>query len=172
MRYFNKFVKKQLTIMATNLHLDTLDKRILTILTADARIPFLEVARQCGVSGAAIHQRVQKMHDDGIITGSQFNLNIRNMGYQTCAFVGIQVNLTKESTHDDVFQKISEIPEIVECHHITGKYSLLVKIHTHNNEHLKKILVEKIQSILEITSTETFISLEEGFVRQIPIKNG
>ena len=172
MRYFNKFVKKQLKIMATNLHLDTLDKRILTILTADARIPFLEVARQCGVSGAAIHQRVQKMQDDAIITGSQFNLNIRNMGYQTCAFVCIQVNLTKESTHDDVFQKISEIPEIVECHHITGKYSLLVKIHTHNNEHLKKILVEKIQSILEITSTETFISLEEGFVRQIPIKNG
>ena len=172
MRYFNKFVKKQLKIMATNLHLDTLDKRILTILTADARIPFLEVARQCGVSGAAIHQRVQKMQDDGIITGSQFNLNIRNMGYQTCAFVGIQVNLTKESAHDDVFQKIREIPEIVECHHITGKYSLLVKIHTHNNEHLKKILVEKIQSILEITSTETFISLEEGFVRQIPIKNG
>ncbi len=157
--------------MSSDLQLDTLDRRILTILTRDARIPFLEVARQCGVSGAAIHQRVQKMMDDGIITGSQFNLDVRRMGYQTCAFVGIQVNLTKETTHDEVFQKISEIPEIVECHHITGKYSLLVKIHTHSNEHLKKILVEKVQSILEITGTETFISLEEGFVRQLPIEN-
>lgn len=157
--------------MAKNLHLDTLDKRILNILTQNARIPFVEVARQCGVSGAAIHQRVQKMMDDGIITGSQFTLNINNMGYHTCAFVGLQVNLTKATTHDEVFRQISEIPEIVECHHITGKYSLLLKIHTRSNEHLKKILVEKIQSILEITSTETFISLEEGFVRQLPIES-
>jgi len=156
--------------MANHLQLDSLDKRILTILTQDARKPFLKVARRCGVSGAAVHQRVQKMLEEGVITGSQFNLNEKKMGFHTCAFVGIQVNLTKETTHDEVFQKISEIPEIVECHHITGKYSLLVKIHTHNNEHLKKILVEKIQSILEITGTETFISLEEGFVRQLPIE--
>ncbi len=156
--------------MASNLQLDSLDKRILTILTADARIPFLEVARQCNVSGAAIHQRVQKMLEDGVITGSQFKLDVKRLGYLTCAFVGIQVNLTKATTHQEVFQKISEIPEIIECHHITGKYSLLVKILSHNNEHLKKILVEKIQYILEITGTETFISLEEGFDRQLPVE--
>jgi Lrp/AsnC family transcriptional regulator for asnA, asnC and gidA len=157
--------------MAKYLQLDSLDRRILNILTRDARKPFLKVARRCGVSGAAVHQRVQKMLEDGVITGSQFNLDVKKLGYQTCAFVGIQVNLTKATTHQEVFQQISEIPEIVECHHITGKYSLLVKIHTHSNEHLKKILVEKIQSILEITGTETFISLEEGFIRQLPIEN-
>ncbi|MCB2222082.1 MAG: Lrp/AsnC ligand binding domain-containing protein [Bacteroidetes bacterium] len=157
--------------MAKYLQLDSLDRRILNILTRDARKPFLKVARRCAVSGAAVHQRVQKMLEDGVITGSQFNLDVKKMGYQTCAFVGIQVNLTKATTHQEVFQKISEIPEIVECHHITGKYSLLVKIHTYSNEHLKKILVEKIQSILEITGTETFISLEEGFVRQLPIES-
>ncbi len=157
--------------MANHFHLDSLDKRILKILMKNARIPFLEVARQCGVSGAAIHQRVQKMIDEGVIAGSQFIVNPKMANYLTCAFVGIQVNLTKETTHQEVFRQISEIPEIVECHHITGKYSLLVKIYTKNNEHLKRILVEKIQSILEITSTETFISLEEGFTRQLPVEN-
>ena len=156
--------------MINKFHLDSLDKRILTFLTKNARMPFLEVARKCGVSGAAIHQRVQKMIEEGVIKGSQFILDTKMLGYNTCAFVGIQVNLTRESTHEEVFKKISEIPEIVECHHITGKYSLLAKILTHNNEHLKKLLVEKIQSIKEITGTETFISLEEGFMRQLPVE--
>ncbi len=156
--------------MHETLHIDSLDKRILTILLKNAREPFLEIARKCNVSGAAIHQRVNKMMEEGVITGSQFNLSIKKLGYSTCAFVGIQVNLVKETTHEEVFKKITEIPEIVECHHITGKYSLLVKIYTHNNEHLKKILVEKIQAIREITSTETFISLEEGFTRQLPVE--
>ncbi len=135
------------------------------------REPFLEVARQTGVSGAAIHQRVQKMVDEGIISGSQFNLDPKKISFNTCAFIGIQVNLTHEKTHEEVFQRIKEIPEVVECHHITGKYSLLLKIYTRSNEHLKKILVEKVQSILEITNTETFISLEEGFHRQLPVED-
>ena len=156
--------------MSHNFHLDSLDKRILTILTKDARMPFLEVARQCGVSGAAIHQRVQKMKEEGVIKGSAFMLDNKCLGYNTCAFVGIQVNLIQQTTHDEVFKKISEIPEIIECHHITGKYSLLVKILTKSNEHLKQILVEKVQTIREITSTETFISLEEGFIRQLPVE--
>lgn len=157
--------------MREHFHLDSLDKRILTILTTDARIPFLEVGRRCNVSGAAIHQRVSKMIDEKIILGSQFMLSPKGVGFMTCAFVGIQVNLTTSTTHQEVFKKISGIPEIVECHHITGKYSLLVKIYARDNEHLKKILVEKIQSILEITSTETFISLEKGFERQIPVES-
>jgi len=111
------------------------------------------------------------MIEEGVISGSQFIVNPKGIGYHTCAFVGIQVNLVRETTHQEVFQKISEIPEIVECHHITGKYSLLVKIFTQSNEHLKKILVEKIQSVREITSTETFISLEEGFIRQLPVEH-
>jgi Lrp/AsnC family transcriptional regulator for asnA, asnC and gidA len=156
--------------MANNFHLDSLDKRILNLLMANAREPFLEVARQTGVSGAAIHQRVQKMVDEGVIDGSQFNLDPKKIGFNTCAFIGIQVNLTHEKTHEEVFHKIKEIPEVVECHHITGKYSLLLKIFTRSNEHLKKILVEKVQSILEITNTETFISLEEGFHRQLPVE--
>jgi Lrp/AsnC family transcriptional regulator, regulator for asnA, asnC and gidA len=150
--------------------IDTLDRRILDFLMKDARMPYLEIARHCKVSGAAIHQRVQKLKDSGIIAGSQVMMNPKGMGYMTCAFIGIQVNLTSTSTHDEVFKKIRQIPEIVECHHISGKYSLLIKIYTRNNEHLKKIIVEQIQSIPEISFTETYISLEEGFDRQLSVK--
>ncbi len=149
--------------------IDSLDKKILKILMDDARTPFLEIARRCNVSGAAVHQRIEKMQEAGIISGSHFHVDPVRLGYLTQAFVGIQVNLTSTRTHDEVFGKISKIPEVVECHHTTGKYSLFVKIFARNNEHLKDILVEKIQSILEVTSTETFISLQEGFVRQIPV---
>ena len=90
-------------------------------------------------------------------------------GYSTCAFIGIQVNLVSTRTHDEVFKKIMQIPEIVECHHISGKYSLLAKIYTKDNEHLKDIIVENIQVISEIIATETFISLQEGFTRQLPV---
>lgn len=158
--------------MNGNFQIDKTDQKILDILTENARMAFLEVARMCGISGAAVHQRVQKLMDAGIIKGSQFNLNPKGLGYQTCAYIGIQVNLNANSTHQEVFQKIMEIPEIVECHHISGKYSLFVKVYTKNNEHLKKIIVEHIQSIVEVTSTETFISLEEGFTRNLPINMG
>lgn len=156
--------------MESNFHLDSLDKRIVTLLLRDARLPFTEIARKCKVSGAAIHQRVGRMRDAGIIAGSYLRLKPQGLGYHTCAFIGIQVNLTSTSTHEEVFSRISRIPEIVECHHISGKYSLLVKVYTRNNEHLKKIIVERIQSIPEITFTETFISLESGFERELPVE--
>ncbi|GAB1418178.1 Lrp/AsnC ligand binding domain-containing protein [Bacteroidales bacterium] len=155
--------------MPSDFHLDTLDRRILSLLLKDARMPFVEVARNCRVSGAAIHQRVARLTEAGVIEGSQFRLSPKGLGYMTCAFIGIQVNLTATSTHQEVFNKIREIPEIVECHHISGKYSLLVKIYTFNNEHLKQVIVERIQSIPEITFTETFISLEAGFQRELPV---
>ena len=158
------------TNLVSPMILDELDRRILDYLMKDARTSFLEIARNCKVSGAAIHQRVQKLKESGIWQGTQVQLSPRGMGYMTCAFIGIQVNLTATSTHEEVFRKISQIPEIVECHHISGKYSLLIKIYTHNNEHLKKIIVEQIQSIPEISFTETFISLEEGFDRQLPAR--
>jgi Lrp/AsnC family transcriptional regulator for asnA, asnC and gidA len=147
---------------------DGLDKKILNELMRNARTPFVEVAKVCKVSGAAIHQRVRRMVSSGVITGSQYTINPKKMGYHTCAFIGMQVNLISSSTHNEVFAKIMRIPEIVECHHISGKYSLLAKIYTKDNEGLKDIIVEKIQVIPEIVATETFISLEEGFTRQLP----
>lgn len=155
--------------METQIKLTELDKKILGIISKSAKLSFLEIARQCEVSGAAIHQRIQKMEDSGLISGSQYNISPKHVGYNTCAYLGIQVNLIASTTHNKVFKQIESVKEIVECHHITGKYSLLLKVYAKSNEDLKRIIVEHIQSIVEVTGTETFISLEEGFIRSLPI---
>jgi Lrp/AsnC family transcriptional regulator for asnA, asnC and gidA len=151
------------------IELDEIDRKILNILLKDARTSYSQIARQCGLSGAAIHQRIAKLKMNHVFRTSQIQLSPKGIGYTTCAFIGIQVNLINEKTHEEVFNKIKDIPEITECHHITGKYSLMAKIYTKNNEDLKRILVEEIQSIVEVVGTETFISLEEGFSRQLPL---
>ena len=104
--------------------IDNLDKKILSILSKNARIPFKDVAAECGVSRAAIHQRVQRLMEDGIITGSGFDVNPKSLGYSTCTYVGL--NLERGSMYKDVVKRLRTIPEIVECHFTTGPYTMLV----------------------------------------------
>ncbi len=148
--------------------IDTLDEKILKLITKNARIPFLEVARECGVSGAAIHQRVQRLLNIGVITGSEFIVNPLKLGYNTCAYMGLF--LDKANSHKQVVAALRNIPEVIECHYTTGQYAIFIKIQTKNNRHLKQIIDEELQQIEGIASTETFISLELDFKRQIPIK--
>jgi Lrp/AsnC family transcriptional regulator for asnA, asnC and gidA len=153
--------------MENTLQIDSLDKKIIKLITQNARIPYLEVARECNVSGAAIHQRIQKLTNFGVITGSQFTLEPKKVGFNTCAYMGIF--LEKASLYNAVLGELRKIPEITQCHFTTGNYSVFIKIYAHDNEHLKSILTEKIQVISGIARTETFISLEVGFNRSIPI---
>ena len=153
--------------MSYNLHIDSLDKKILSILTKDARTPFLEVARECNVSGAAIHQRVQRLIKLGVISGSQFIVEPKKLGYNTCAYIGIF--LENASLFNDVSEKLVKIPEITQCHYTTGQYSMFIKVYTRDNEHLRDILTGKIQSINGISRTETFISLDVLVSRQLPV---
>lgn len=147
--------------------MDKLDKKILSILSANARIPFKDVASVCGVSRAAIHQRVQKMTDEGIITGSGFDVNPKSLGYSTCTYVGI--SLERGSMYKDVVKELMTIPEIVECHFTTGPYTMLVKLYVKDNEQLMHLLNNKLQSINGVVSTETLISLEQSIKREIPV---
>lgn len=148
--------------------IDALDEKILKLITRNARIPFLEVARECGVSGAAIHQRVQRLLNIGVVSGSEFLINPQKLGYNTCAYMGIY--LDKATSHRKVVEELEKIPEIVECHYITGQYAIFVKVQTKTNKHLKKLIDEQIQTIEGISRTETFISLEMEFKRQVPVK--
>jgi Lrp/AsnC family transcriptional regulator for asnA, asnC and gidA len=148
--------------------IDDLDEKILKLITKNARIPFLEVARECGVSGAAIHQRVQRLQNIGVISGSEFVINPEKLGYNTCAYMGIY--LEKAKYHTQVAEELKKISEIVECHYTTGQYAIFIKIQTKNNKHLKRIIDEELQEIEGIARTETFISLEIDFKRQVPIK--
>jgi Lrp/AsnC family transcriptional regulator, regulator for asnA, asnC and gidA len=148
--------------------IDELDQKILRLITSNARIPFLEVARECGVSGAAIHQRVQRLQNMGIIIGSEFIVSPEELGYNTCAFMGI--HLEKASYHKEVVDRLKQIPEIIECHYTTGQYAIFVKILTKTNKHLKQIIDDEFRNIEGISSTETFMSLELEFKRQVPIR--
>ncbi len=148
--------------------IDRLDKKILQLISQDARIPFLEVARECNVSGAAIHQRIQKLRNIGIIKGSEFVIDNYKVGYQTCAFVGITVREVKSMSV--VAEEMKKIPEIVECHYATGKYAMFIKIYARDNRHLLQIIVDRLAAIEGISHTETFqISLDEVFQRQLSV---
>ena len=146
--------------------LDDLDKEILNLIASDAKIPFLEVARKCKVSGAAIHQRVQKLMSTGVIRGSQYLFDPERVGNGTCAFVGLL--LRDPSDSDRVLAELQKIPEIVECHFTTGNYDLFVKIYAHDNAHLLSIIHDKLQPI-GIQRSESMISFHEPIHRQMPI---
>ena len=148
--------------------IDELDEKILKLITKNERIPFLEVARECGVSGAAIHQRVQRLLNIGIVKGSEFVVSPTKLGYNTCAYMG--VHLDKAKYHRQVVEALRKIPEIVECHYTTGSYAVFIKIQTKTNKHLKRLIDEELQEIEGIARTETFMSLEMDFKRQVPIK--
>ncbi|HAT61313.1 MAG TPA: transcriptional regulator [Prevotella sp.] len=147
--------------------IDNLDKKILNILSKNARIPFKDVAAECGVSRAAIHQRVQHLIENGIITGSGFDVNPKSLGYTTCTYVGI--NLERGSMYKKVVEKLVNIPEIVECHFTTGSYTMLLKLYARDNEQLMELLNDQLQTIPGVVSTETLISLEQSIKREIPV---
>ena len=144
--------------------LDELDYKILNLISNDTRMSFLEVSRICNVSGAAVHQRVQKMINNNIITGSEFKLNLSKMGYGTCAFLELHFNGLEDI--DILIEKLKAISEIVECHLTVGDYDLIVKIYAHNNAHLFDIIKHKIKP-LGLVRMKSTISCGESFRKQI-----
>ncbi|MFN4122960.1 MAG: Lrp/AsnC ligand binding domain-containing protein [Flavobacteriales bacterium] len=147
--------------------IDLLDRKILTILMKDAVVPYTEIAKQLEVSAGTIHVRMKKLIDYGVVTGSQLIINPSVIGYDICAFIGIF--LDKGSVYTEVREKMKQIPEVVELHYTTGAYSIFAKILCRDTNHLREVLNEKIQSIEGIQRTETFITLEQGFSRQIDV---
>lgn len=147
--------------------LDELDEKILRMIIDNARIPFLEVARECGVSGAAIHQRVQKLIQLGVVKGSEFIVDAEKIGFETCAYVGIF--LTSPSTFDFVVKELEKIPEVVECYYTTGQYDLLIKVYAKNNKDLLRIIHTELQP-LGLSRTETLICFKDGFRKKLPVK--
>jgi len=149
------------------LHVDGIDKIILKNLMNDARSPILKIAREVGISGAAIHQRLRKLEKSGLLAGSKFVINPKVLGYKTMAFVGIFLDAA--STYKEAIKRLKEIDEVIESHYTTGNYAIFVKILCKDNEHLMQVLNKNIQSIKGVSRTETFISLEQQIDRQIKI---
>lgn len=149
------------------IEIDGIDKEILRYLMEDARMPILQIASKIGISGAAIHQRLRKLEQAGVIAGSKFIVNTRVLGYSTMAFVGIY--LEKAANNSEAVKELRKIPEVLECHYTTGNWSILIKIICRDNEHLMQLLNNKIQPIDGVSRTETFISLDQQIERQIQL---
>jgi Lrp/AsnC family transcriptional regulator, regulator for asnA, asnC and gidA len=147
--------------------IDGIDKEILRDLMTDARMPILQIANKIGISGAAIHQRLRKLEQSGVISGSKFTINNKVLGYSTMAFVGVY--LDKASSNPDAVRELRKIPEVLECHYTTGNWSILIKIICKDNQHLMNLLNTKIQAIEGVSRTETFISLDQQIDRQIQL---
>lgn len=147
--------------------LDKLDRKILGLIAEDARIPFLEVARSCNVSGAAIHQRIQKLNNLGILLGSQFLIDPEKIGYETCAYIGLY--LKNPEDFDRVVEALKKIPEVVECHITTGDYDLFIKIFARNNHHMMDIIHDKLQP-LGLSRSKSLISFKTVIDRPLPIE--
>ncbi len=150
-----------------NVKIDGIDKKILRFLMQDARKPILEIARNIGISGAAIHQRLRKLENSGLIAGSKFVINPKVLGYTTMAYIGIF--LDKAMSNPVAVKELEKIPEVLECHYTTGNWSILIKVLCKDNEHLMHVLNKNIQSIDGVSRTETFISLNQQIDRQIII---
>ncbi|MGB5377740.1 Lrp/AsnC ligand binding domain-containing protein [Muriicola sp.] len=147
--------------------IDGIDKKILRYLMEDARRPILEIARNIGISGAAIHQRLRKLEKSGLIAGSKFVINPKILGYTTMAYIGIF--LDKAMSNPTAVKALEKIPEVLECHYTTGNWSILIKVLCRDNEHLMQVLNKNIQQIEGVSRTETFISLNQQIDRQITI---
>ena len=148
-------------------NLDEIDERILRLVSGNARIPFLEIARECNVSGAAIHQRIQRLINIGVIKGSEFIIDPGKVGYNTCAYMGI---LLKDARmYREVTEELMKIPEIVECHYTTGRYAMYLKLYAKDNADFLGLIHNKIQMIDGIAGTETLISLGEAFRRHVQV---
>ena len=148
-------------------NLDAIDRRILKYLIANARMPFLEIARECGISGAAIHQRIRKLTDSGVILGSRLIVDPKVMGFDVCAYINI--TLKDPQMIKPTVERLKEISEIVECHFVTGGGNILVKLYCVDNAHLMQTIFEGILRIQGVAATETTISLDESFQRQVNI---
>ena len=147
--------------------LDATDRKILRFLIKNARMPYLEIARECGISGAAIHQRIKKLEDMGVIMGSRLVVAPKSLGFDVCAFISIRVSDVKRQ--QDTVEQLRKIPEIVECHYITGSYNLMVKLYCVDNEHLMRTIFDHLLQVQGVSSTQTYISLNESFQREIHV---
>jgi len=145
--------------------IDNLDRKILTELQKNARRSYADIAKEQGVSPATVHVRVEKMRKAGIITGAQLTTDPKKLGYDICCFIGI--SLGQAGDYPRVLEKLKALPEVVEAHYTTGQYSVLIKVMVRNIDDLQQLLIERLQVIDEIQSTETLISLQQPVLRNV-----
>jgi Lrp/AsnC family transcriptional regulator for asnA, asnC and gidA len=153
--------------MNGKLNIDKLDLQIIEAMMEDAEISYADLGKKLFVSGGTIHVRIKKMQELSIVKGTRLNVNLKTLGFDITAFVGIY--LEKSSLYDTVAEDLKKIPGIIRLNYITGNYSMFIEIVCKDILQLRAILHDDLQKIKGIERTETFISLEEGFCRNVPV---
>ena len=153
--------------MAGKLNLDKLDYQIIQHMMDDAQISYADLGKKLFVSGGTIHVRIKKLQELGIVKGTKLNVDLKQLGYDVIAFIGIY--LEKSSLYDTVAKELQGIPEIVRLNYTTGNYSMFAEIICKDISGLRYVLHDQLQRIKGIERTETFISLEESFYRNVRV---
>ena len=150
-----------------NYQIDNTDIKILNILTQDAFVPFTEIAKKVHVAPGTVHVRMKKMEEAGIVKKPHLQIDLSAMGWDITAFIG--VFLAKSESYYKVIRELQKIPEVLSCHYTTGTYSLFLKVQCRDTRHLRDVLSDRVQKIEGIARTETLISLEESFARELKL---
>ena len=153
--------------MASKINLDTLDLQIISAMMENAGISYADLGKELSVSGGTIHVRIKKLQESGIVKGTRLNVNLRELGYDITAFIGIY--LEKSSLYDTVAKELKKIPEIVRLNYTTGNYSMFIEVVCRDITQLRQVLHDGLQKIKGIERTETLISLEESFNRNVQV---
>ena len=153
--------------MGAKLNLDKLDLQIIHEMLNDAEISYAELGKKLFVSGGTIHVRIKKLEEFGIVKGKKLRVDLKSLGYDITAFVGIF--LEKSSLYDVVAKDLEKITEIVRLNYTTGNYSMFLEIVCKDINQLRFVLHDELQKIKGIERTETFISLDEGFSRNVQV---
>ena len=155
--------------MKTNYHIDNIDLKILSILSKNAKMPYTEVAKKVLVSGGTVHVRMKKLENMGVVKGTRLQIDYAKIGYKMKLFMGIY--LEKSYLYRDADRALKLIPEVIELHAITGKYTIFAKILCKDAVHLRKVLDTRIHKVKGITRTESFLSIEESFKEVLSLNN-
>lgn len=147
-------------------HLDAIDKEIIYLLMDNAKTSLAHISSHVGISTTAVHQRIKKLEQAGVIENSISFLNPRKVGYKVASYMGVY--LDQPSHYNEIIKSLEQINEVVEAHYTTGNYTVFLKVLAKDNDHLMEIL-SKIQKLKGVMRTETFISLEQSISRQLKV---
>ena len=153
--------------MAVKLNLDKLDLQIISAMMEDAGISYADLGKKLFVSGGTIHVRIKKLQEMGIVKGTKLHVDLKQLGYDITAFVGIF--LEKSSLYDVVAEDLKKIPEIIRLNYTTGNYSMFLEVVAKDINQLRYVLHDQLQKIKGIERTETFISLDESLNRNVQV---
>ncbi len=149
-------MKPSMKARRDELGLDEIDRRILSLLQQDCKVPLAKIGERVGLSAPSVVERVRKLEGEGFITGYHASLDARRLGFDITAFIGVSIAHPRGITFFE--KQLPVLDNVLECHHVTGGHTLLLKVKTKNTQSLEE-LIRVLRSIEGVERTETSVVL-------------